>query len=94
MISDPKEFAAANANDTMRWYPPFDPDASCAKCGELRVNSLYEHAEWIDPDSDYRSAIYAGVWSWTQHPERIRRWCSRCGYKWYESVLDKDEGKE
>lgn len=59
---------------------PFDPEATCIKCGGDDISTRYEAKKVclrckpgdIGPHSS---------------PERLSRHCRRCGYDWYEKPL-------
>ena len=55
--------------------PPFNPDATCAKCGHDKVNMRFARA-----DSEFMRGFRG--WDW------LTRRCDRCGYHWYEQCLD------
>jgi transcription elongation factor Elf1 len=59
---------------------PFNPEATCPKCGHEDVNSSYveERVRLFISCSDNDQE--AG--------EHIRRKCRRCNYSWNEATLD------
>jgi DNA-directed RNA polymerase subunit M/transcription elongation factor TFIIS len=58
-----------------RRLPPFNPDATCSKCGHDKIN-----VHW-----NLRKAEHVYL-----HGERqwLSRRCDRCGYIWDEQCLD------
>jgi ribosomal protein S27AE len=57
---------------------PFDPAATCVKCGGDDISTHYEEEKLCSrcgPLSDH------------SNPERLSRHCGRCGYDWYEKPL-------
>jgi C4-type Zn-finger protein len=55
--------------------PPFNPEATCPKCGHDQINCRWRVAE--GPLAHKAPA-----------PEWLSRYCTRCGYIWDESVLE------
>lgn len=57
---------------------PFDPEATCPKCGNNYVTHRYCSGH---PMSN----------PFCPHGEHIDRRCGGCGYSWYERTLDSEE---
>jgi hypothetical protein len=64
---------------------PFNPDATCPKCGHDEISSLHV------PERN-RGHIYSTEQD-QERAEHIRRRCQRCHYSWNEATLDREEGK-
>ena len=57
---------------------PYDPNASCPKCGHDYVETGYEEAcHWATADTLKRPA-----------KEHLRRTCGRCGFNWPERCFE------
>jgi predicted nucleic-acid-binding Zn-ribbon protein len=58
---------------------PYDPDATCPKCGCQQVNTYYctDYTPWY---RERRNRCPGG--------EHLHRACSRCRYEWFEAPLD------
>lgn len=64
---------------------PFDPDASCPKCGHRVVGIAYCRHPKVFSDCDH--LIHYGA----RIGEHMHRTCKQCGYVWFELPLDSIE---
>lgn len=60
---------------------PFNPDATCPKCGHDKVGTLHQEPLHQSCDPSCRDNL----------PERLQRRCERCRYDWNEAVIDVQE---
>lgn len=59
---------------------PFDPEATCPKCGHGDIATTYHEEEVpLDP-----------CWNRVEG-EHHDRYCRRCGYEWCEAVLQEKQ---
>lgn len=59
--------------------PPFNPDATCPKCGHDVVKTMYQ-------SRGCRFPADCGVrWDGSEHHDRV---CQRCHFEWAESVIE------
>jgi transcription elongation factor Elf1 len=64
---------------------PFNPDATCPKCGNDEISSCHV------PE---RLRLFISCSDNDQEPEEhIRRRCTRCYYRWNEATLDREEAE-
>lgn len=66
---------------------PFNPKATCPKCGGGGVASAWRAAGIEDGMTVLGMPIRD-----KSQPERIVRRCTTCGYSWPEAPLDREEG--
>jgi transcription elongation factor Elf1 len=66
--------------------PPYNPTATCPKCGHDDVRTFYvaEHKAWSTPG--------CGLLSLDKYQEHLDRCCQRCHYEWAEAVLEPPHG--
>jgi predicted nucleic-acid-binding Zn-ribbon protein len=58
-----------------RFLAPFNPNATCSKCGHDQVSMSWERAT-----GDFAREFIGFEW--------LVRLCERCGYDWKEQCLD------
>ena len=62
--------------------PPYDPDATCPKCGDGNVTCAHHTPGRTPLDMDQ----YRG--------ECLDRTCTRCNFRWHEACIDAQPPKE
>lgn len=63
---------------------PYDPTATCSKCGSDEVRTRHEGP--IEQDPCWYDRKYNPPGKWPAH-EYQHRTCARCGYEWPQAVI-------